>query len=220
MSFVILGISGSLGAVNQKSHMEKRELSRYQFLKSIGFKGSALMAILASCTQKEDYVLESLIVNKNGQPVKTLDSTQATALTPSGGTTLPGTMPGSSTGGSTAGSTNLTGKVTTDQLNTIKNFLLKIDLTSAAAAGLKTAGGYIISNSIVVAAYNPGEYVAAQNLCTHQPRQRIIFNRSEFYCTDHGARFSMTGQGLNSLGSRGLVVYRTANDGNTLLIFT
>jgi len=199
--------------------MEKKELSRYQFLKSIGFKGSALMAILASCTQKEDYVLDSLIVNKNGQPVKTLDSTMATSLTPSAGTTQPVTTPGGSTGGTT-GSTTLTGKVTTDQLNTIKNFLLKIDLTSGTASPLMAAGGYIISNSIVVAAFNPGEYVAAQNLCTHQPRQRIIFNRSEFYCTDHGARFSMTGQGLNSLGSRGLVVYRTANDGKTLLVFS
>jgi nitrite reductase/ring-hydroxylating ferredoxin subunit len=200
--------------------MEKKELSRYQFLKSIGFKGSALMAVLASCTQKEDYVLDSLIVNKNGQPVKTLDSTQATALTPSGGTTLPGTTPGGSTGGTTTGGTNLSGKVTTDELNSIKNFLLKIDLTSGSASPLMAAGGYIISNSIVVAAFNPGDYVAAQNLCTHQPRQRIIFNRSEFYCTDHGARFSMTGQGLNSLGSRGLVVYRTANDGKTLLVFS
>lgn len=199
--------------------MEKKELSRYQFLKSIGFKGSALMAILASCTQKEDYVLDSLIVNKNGQPVKTLDSTMATSLTPSAGTTQPVTTPGGLTGGTT-GSTTLTGKVTTDQLNTIKNFLLKIDLTSGTASSLMAAGGYIISNSIVVAAFNPGEYVAAQNLCTHQPRQRIIFNRSEFYCTDHGARFSMTGQGLNSLGSRGLVVYRTANDGKTLLVFS
>jgi nitrite reductase/ring-hydroxylating ferredoxin subunit len=199
--------------------MEKKELSRYHFLKSIGFKGSALMAILASCTQKEDYVLDSLIVNKNLQPVKTLDSTQATALPSSGGTASPGTTPGG-TGGSTGATTSLSGKVTTDELNSIKNFLLKIDLTSGSAAALNTAGGYIISNSIVVAAFNPGEYVAAQNLCTHQPRERIIFNRSEFYCTDHGARFSITGQGLNSLGSRGLMVYRTANDGKTLLVYS
>lgn len=202
--------------------MNQEKYSRYQFLKSIGFKGSALMAILAACTRKEDAILEPLIVNKNGQQVTTLDSTKATQVATSTGSTsgsTSGSASGNTTGGSTATSGTTVGKITTDELNAIKSYVLKLDLTSSTASALKTAGGYIILSGTVVACVSTGEYVAAKNLCSHEPKQRIIFNRTEYYCTDHGARFSLAGQGLNSLGSRGLTVYKTANDGKTLVIF-
>ncbi|RXK47508.1 Rieske (2Fe-2S) protein [Aquirufa rosea] len=202
--------------------MDQDKYTRYQFLKSIGFKGSALVAILAACTKKEDAILEPLILNKNGQKVASLDSTNASQVVSSASNS--GSSSGSSsssgnTGGNVSASANLVGKVTTDELNSIKNYLVKLDLTSSATNALKTAGGYIITNGTVVACSSVGEYVAAQNLCTHQPRQRIVFNRTEYYCTDHGARFSLSGQGLNSLGSRGLTVYKTANDGKNLVIY-
>jgi nitrite reductase/ring-hydroxylating ferredoxin subunit len=192
--------------------MKNEKYSRYEFLRKMGFSGGALMAVLGSCTVKKDAVLDSLIVNSKGQPVVSLDSTTAST------TTVPPTSTiGSGTSGST---TNLSGLVTTEQLNTISSFIVKVDLTAAATVGLKNAGGYVIVNgSVVVANVANGQYVAAQNLCTHQPRQRIIFNNSEFYCTDHGARFTLSGAGLNTLGSRGLTVYRTANDGKTLVVF-
>lgn len=198
--------------------MNQEKYSRYQFLKSIGFTGPALMAILAACTRKEDAILEPLIVNKNGQQVASLDSTKASQAASSTSSSS-GSTTGGSIGGSTASSNTTVGKITTDELNAIKSYVLKLDLTSSTASALKTAGGYIISNGTVVACINVGEYVAAKNLCSHEPKQRIIFNRTEYYCTDHGARFSITGQGLNSLGSRGLTVYKTANDGKTLVIF-
>jgi hypothetical protein len=46
--------------------MAKKKLNRYQFLKKVGFTGPALLAVIQSCSQKEDYSIESLIVNKNG----------------------------------------------------------------------------------------------------------------------------------------------------------
>ena len=191
--------------------MKNEKYSRYEFLRKMGFSGGALLAVLGSCTVKKDAVLDSLIVNSKGQPVVSLDSTNAAPVIDHPTTT---TGPGSTT------TTNLSGLVTTEQLNTISSFIVKVDLTAAATVGLKNAGGYVIVNgSVVVANVANGQYVAAQNLCTHQPRQRIIFNNSEFYCTDHGARFSLSGAGLNSLGSRGLTVYRTANDGKTLVVF-
>jgi nitrite reductase/ring-hydroxylating ferredoxin subunit len=191
--------------------MKNEKYSRYEFLRKMGFSGGALMAVLAACTVKNDAVLESLVVNSKGQPVVSLDSTNAASVIDHPTTT---TGPGSTT------TTNLSGLVTTEQLNTISSFIVKVDLTAAATVGLKNAGGYVIVNgSVVVANVANGQYVAAQNLCTHQPRQRIIFNNSEFYCTDHGARFSLSGTGLNTLGSRGLTVYRTANDGKTLVVF-
>ncbi len=190
--------------------MNNEKYSRYEFLRKMGFSGGALMAVLAACTVKNDAVLESLVVNSKGQPVVSLDSTKASPIAvPPASSTDPG-----------SGTTNLSGLVSTDQLNTIKTFIVKVDLTASTATALKNDGGYVIVNgTVVVANIANGQYVAAQNLCTHQPRPNIIFNRTEFYCTDHGARFSTTGTGLNTLGSRGLTVYRTANDGKTLVVF-
>lgn len=201
--------------------MSHEKYSRYEFLKSIGFKGSALMAILASCTTKGDSVINSLIVNNKGEIVSGLDSLKAAPIP-----VLPSNNPSGGNSGITSGSgsgttTNLSGIVTTTELNTITNFIVKVDLTGTTAATLKNQGGFIIANgTVVIAAVGSGQFVAAQNLCTHQPRQRIIFNQNEFYCTDHGARFTTGGQGLNSLGSRGLTIYRTANDGKSLVVFS
>jgi nitrite reductase/ring-hydroxylating ferredoxin subunit len=96
---------------------------------------------------------------------------------------------------------------------------MKQDPAKAAKARALVAS-LLIFESVVIASLGSGQFVAAQNLCTHQPRQRIIFNQNEFYCTDHGARFTINGQGMNSLGSRGLNIYRTANDGKTLVVFS
>ena len=190
--------------------MKNEKYSRYEFLRKMGFSGAALMAVVSACTVKKDAVLDSLIVNSKGQPVVSLDSTNA----------APSAVPPTTTTGAGISTTNLSGLVTTTQLNTITSFIVKVDLTASATTALKNDGGYVIGNgSVVVANVSGGQYVAAQNLCTHQPRPNIIFNRTEYYCTDHGARFSLTGTGLNSLGSRGLTVYRTANDGKTLVVF-
>ena len=201
--------------------MSNDKYSRYEFLKTIGFKGSALMAVLGSCTTKSDSVLNSLIVNNKGEIVAGLDSLKAAPIP-----VLPSYNPAGGSSGITSGSgsgatTNLSGIVTTTELNTITNFIVKVDLTGTSASTLKNQGGFMIANgTVVIASLGSGQFVAAQNLCTHQPRQRIIFNQNEFYCTDHGARFTINGQGLNSLGSRGLNIYRTANDGKTLVVFS
>ena len=202
--------------------MSHEKYSRYEFLKTIGFKGSALMAILGSCTTKSDSVLNSLIVNNKGEVVAGLDSLKAApipvlpSVNPAGGGNS-----GITSGSGVGASTNLSGIVTTAELNTITNFIVKVDLTGTSVASLENQGSYIIANgTVVIASLGSGQFVAAQNLCTHQPRQRIIFNQNEFYCTDHGARFTTSGQGLNSLGSRGLTIYRTANDGKTLVVFS
>ena len=201
--------------------MSSEKYSRYEFLKTIGFKGSALMAILGSCTTKSDSVLNSLIVNNKGEIVAGLDSLKAAPIpvlpsyNPSGGNS------GITSGNGSGTTTNLSGTVTTTELNTITDFIVKVDLTGTSASSLKNQGSYLIANgTVVIASLGSGQFVAAQNLCTHQPRQRIIFNQNEFYCTDHGARFTTSGQGLNSLGSRGLTIYRTANDGKTLVVFS
>ncbi len=109
---------------------------------------------------------------------------------------------------------------TTTDLSTIKSPLLTLDLTAAANSALKTVGGYIAKSGIVVAQVSAGLYVAVTQTCSHEPKKKIIFNKTEFYCTDHGARFDLTGKGLNSFGSKGITVYKIATDGKTLVVYS
>jgi hypothetical protein len=43
---------------------------------------------------------------------------------------------------------------------------------------------------------------------------------NRYYCTAHGAQFDLTGKGVNSFGSGGLTVYKTATDGITLVVYS
>ena len=172
-------------------------MKRHEFLKSIGFRGAALMAVLTACTKAEDSVLPALTISP------TTDSGTST--------TTDSTSTGTGTGTGTSSGTDL---------SKITNRLLTIDLSSSTATNLKTVGGYITQSGIVVAQSTVGVYVAATQTCTHEPKRQVIFNVNEYYCTAHGARFSLTGSGKNSFGSRGLTVYKTATDGKTLVVYS
>jgi cytochrome b6-f complex iron-sulfur subunit len=107
------------------------------------------------------------------------------------------------------GTTGTTGGTTTTGFT--------IDLTASINAALKTNGGYIIQNGIVIARDNSGNYVAATQTCSHAGQTQVVFRANEFYCDAHGARFSATGAGLNSIGSAGLKTYKTALEGTSTL---
>jgi Rieske Fe-S protein len=94
---------------------------------------------------------------------------------------------------------------------------LTLNLTDAAYANLKKDGGYVIKSGIVIARYN-GNYVAATLTCSHEGRQNIIFQSGQWYCTAHGARYDISGKGLNSEGKKGLTIYQTSLSGDTLTI--
>ncbi|GAB3787058.1 hypothetical protein GCM10028818_51370 [Spirosoma horti] len=179
-------------------------MTRYDFLKSMGFTGAALMAALTSCVRDEDTVVNALTIPGTQSTTVTTPST-TTSTSPASGTA---TTPASTT---SAGSTDL---------STITNRLLTIDLGSSAATSLKTVGGYLAQSGIVVAQVSTGVYVAVTQTCSHEPKKAIIFNKTEFYCTQHGARFDLTGKGKNSFGSRGLTVYKVATDGKTLVVYS
>jgi Rieske Fe-S protein len=161
-------------------------MTRYEFLKSMGFKGGALMAVLASCVKEEDTFVSALTVSAN-----------AANVTPPANT-LP-----------------VNGK----DPSAVKNPLLKIDLTSSAAANLKNVSGYIAQSGIVVAQVAVGVYAAVTQTCSHEPKKQVIYNAGEFYCTAHGARFDLKGVGKNSVASRGIAVYQIATDGKTLVVY-
>ena len=96
-----------------------------------------------------------------------------------------------------------------------------LDINASANAALLTNGGYVISNGVVVAKDTSGHFVAATQTCSHEGNKQVAYIKSanEFQCSVHGARFSLTGSGLNSNGSKGLKIYQTALTGTTLRIF-
>lgn len=170
-------------------------MNRYTFLKNLGLRGAALMAVLTSCVHEEDTYIEALKLNANGQS----------------------TTPGSTTTTPVATTPTSTTTTTTDLLG-IKNPLLTLDLTTTTA--LKNVGGYVAKSGYVVAQVSAGVYVAVTQTCSHEPKKQIILNGSEFYCTAHGARFDLTGKGKNSLGSRGIAAYKVITDGKTLVVYS
>lgn len=94
---------------------------------------------------------------------------------------------------------------------------LTVDLTSSANAALLKQGGYIVINDIVVANTTNG-YVAVTVVCSHENKKKVQLRNNEFYCTEHGARYDLTGKGLNGEGNRGLTTYTVKQAGNILTI--
>ena len=96
--------------------------------------------------------------------------------------------------------------------------IFTLDLTAPSYSALANNGGYIIKSNVVVAKDLKGDYVAATVVCSHEFTREVIYRDDEYYCRTHGARFSLTGKGLNSDGSRGLTIYKTSLAGNMLTV--
>jgi nitrite reductase/ring-hydroxylating ferredoxin subunit len=164
-------------------------MTRYEFLKSLGFSGAALMAALTSCTKAEDAVLNA----------PRLDLNASTTTTP----TVPVTP--------------VTG---TSELDKITNPLLKIDISSTSTSKLKNVGGFIVQSNIVVVQVSAGTFAAVSNLCTHEPKRQVTYSQGEFYCTAHGATFSLTGQNTNYVARSPITAYKVATDGKLVVVYS
>lgn len=201
-------------------------MTRYEFLKSVGFTGGSLMALL-SCVKNEDTYVEALTQNPDGTTSTGSNSTNTGSTGSTSGSTS-GTGTSTSGTGTTSSNTTTTTStgadttlfITTTELNKITGVKATLDLSSSTYSKLKTRGGYVvINNTYVVALSKTGKYIAATVTCSHEPKKRIIYSNEEWYCTDHGARFSLTGTGLNQNGNKGLTVYKVATDGNTVILY-
>jgi cytochrome b6-f complex iron-sulfur subunit len=95
-----------------------------------------------------------------------------------------------------------------------------LDLSAATNSALANANGYVISNGVVVAKTAAGAFVAATQLCSHEPKKKVTFLNGQFFCTEHGAKFDTTGKGLNSEASNGLTVYKTTLTGTSLRVYS
>ncbi|MEZ4887651.1 MAG: Rieske 2Fe-2S domain-containing protein [Chitinophagales bacterium] len=95
-----------------------------------------------------------------------------------------------------------------------------LDLDDPSYSKLKTNGNYIVVNDTVVARTVDGDYVAATVICSHEQKKRVTYQKSsnEFLCTEHSARFDLSGKGLNNDGRKGLTIFQTTLNGNLLKV--
>ena len=96
---------------------------------------------------------------------------------------------------------------------------LSLDLTNSNYSKLNTIGNYVVVSSIVIARVSDSSFAAVTQVCSHEGKKAVYFRNGEFYCPEHGARFSTSGSGLNSKGSKGLKTYRTELIGTTLKVY-
>jgi nitrite reductase/ring-hydroxylating ferredoxin subunit len=138
-------------------------MNRNDFLKQIGFKGAALMALYCSGACEYQHL--------NLQPKYEVDFT--------------------------------------------------VELKDPANASLLSAGGFIVSNNVVIARPALDQFVAASLVCSHEWLPEITFDnaRNIFSCNAHGAAYDLTGKGLNERGKNGLKIYQTQLTGTSLRIY-
>lgn len=96
-----------------------------------------------------------------------------------------------------------------------------LDLTQSANAALQTNGGYVYRSGIIVARTLNGNFIAVQQVCTHENFSVIYEAGSHrFYCNGHGGTFSESGQVLGGPPPRPLTSYNTSLSGNSLRVYS
>ncbi len=172
-------------------------MTRYEFLKSCGFTGGALMALL-SCVNEEDKFVDALTRLPDG-------SFLLPDGTPAGGTS--GTGP------------DIQHQITPEELAKIQ-FLYRVDTSSPLYTRLLNRNSYmVLGNTFVLALSREGRFIAATVVCSHENNRSVSYRAGEWYCPEHGARYNMDGKGLNEYGTKGIKVYKTAFDGQTVIIY-
>ncbi|MEN9296244.1 MAG: hypothetical protein RLZZ197_642 [Bacteroidota bacterium] len=141
----------------------ENKIKRHEFLKSMGLKGAALLAVYCGASSL------SSCKNESVSPASSVDFT--------------------------------------------------LDLSNATYSKLNTTGNYVIANGIVIARVSATAFAAVTQVCSHENKANVIYSGGGFYCTQHGATFSITGAGTNANGSRGIQAYKTTLTGTSLRIY-
>ena len=97
-----------------------------------------------------------------------------------------------------------------------------LDLDESAYDALNALGGFMRINKVVIANVFEGTFVAVTQICSHQGAENITFRslNNDFYCTQHGAIFDLDGKGLNSTGTKGILIYNTSLSGTLLRVYS
>ena len=97
----------------------------------------------------------------------------------------------------------------------------KLDLTLAENLALKSNGGSLIKNGIIIGRTSDGTFVAAASACTHQGFTLAFESANKrFHCANHGANFGFNGSVLNiPAETTPLKIYNTQLVGTLLRVF-
>lgn len=96
-----------------------------------------------------------------------------------------------------------------------------LDLSSSQYSALNTVGGSVSANGIIVARLSTTEFVALSRACTHDGTGvNYRSTQKDFYCSNHGARFSTTGTVLQGPAKTSLKRYNTELTGSSLRVFS
>jgi len=94
-----------------------------------------------------------------------------------------------------------------------------LNLADAANSALKSNGGYVYHNGIIVARTSNGSYVALSSICTHQGGTVFYDSATnEFHCPNHGSNFATDGSVINGPASSPIARYTTALSGTSLRV--
>ena len=97
------------------------------------------------------------------------------------------------------------------------NFM--IDLSSAENAPLKTNGGYVYINGIIIARTVNGDLIAVSQACTHLSTSvQYQAANNLFYCPNHFATFTTTGDIIQGPVNMALKQYTVTVNGNIVSI--
>jgi len=101
------------------------------------------------------------------------------------------------------------------------NIDFTLDLSSSFNAALTNNGGYVISQGVIVAKTNAGEYIAVSAACTHEGvNVQFQSSNNRFHCPAHGANFTASGSVQNGPANSPLTKYNTNLSGNMLRVYS
>jgi cytochrome b6-f complex iron-sulfur subunit len=102
-----------------------------------------------------------------------------------------------------------------------QNVDFTLDLSNASYAALKTNGGYIYQDNIIIVRTSTGEIVALSDICTHTGCTVNFSNSSnDFLCPCHGSVFAIDGSVVRGPAPSPLKRYNTTINGNSLRIYS
>ena len=96
-----------------------------------------------------------------------------------------------------------------------------LNLTDPANTNLKSNGGYIYKDGIIVAKTASGSFVAVYSSCPHAGAT-VTYDGSNnrFHCPAHGSNFSTTGSVINGPANQALHQYNTSLNGTSLRVYS
>ena len=99
----------------------------------------------------------------------------------------------------------------------IVSALATVDVSTGKLA---VNGGYIVINGIIIARTSSGTFLAVSSACTHKGTnvQYVVAN-NDFYCNNHGAKFSSTGVVTLGPATTNLKQYKTVLSGSSLSVY-